>query len=571
MPDFFHKRNKLIAETIIFVDKYNTPLPIQMKKIFFSCITIFSLSFPVSVNANSFIDVSQKSPYYTSIEYFKNGGRIHGYQDGRFLPHKTISRAAFIKLIIETSSSVKNISDCNFLKNVKFRDVQKQHWFAPYICTANENGIIHGYSDNTFRPSNEISLAGAAKILTEAFHIPLKTKKIHDPWYAPHIAALQAYDIIPNGLKIPSQKLTRGETVEMLYKIIFTDVQTADTQVLQKQSIHPVHAKIPTQQKKSIETANTIGNKKQYQTGTALSPASSCEKYNTKKCFYGEKYDKNKNQCIFQCGNIRECQSLSKKIEKRMSKLFSPPPTDHKKYGGYTANVPTKITTYAIDNGTISKKEDENNIDYRLLPLENDVQLQKKIWRDIVQVFPKQYLELLTEFQIFSDGAGLMTGEVYKVIQNDQQTGWGIAIDPADIDDIAYTLLHELAHTIDIYQSRPQCESEGIFTNENRYLQHFTKQFWEPYGDTFTNLQGMNKTNREKEIETLSKKYKDFFLTDYALKNSEEDFSESFAHFVLLNKPSTKTIADQKIQFFYDYPELVHLRSSLRWVLFSRW
>ena len=74
---------------------------------------------------------------------------------------------------------------------------------------------------------------------------------------------------------------------------------------------------------------------------------------------------------------------------------------------------------------------------------------------------------------------------------------------------------------------------------------------------------------KEREIQSLSKKYVDFFLTEYSLTNPTEDFCETFAHFVLMEKPdSYYAVADQKILFFHDYPELVRLRDSLRWSLF---
>ena len=58
--------------------------------------------------------------------------------------------------------------------------------------------------------------------------------------------------------------------------------------------------------------------------------------------------------------------------------------------------------------------------------------------------------------------------------------------------------------------------------------------------------------------------HKKQFVTNYAATNPDEDFAESFTAFVLKEKPTTSTIADQKIQFFYDFPELVEMRDFMR-------
>ena len=53
-------------------------------------------------------------------------------------------------------------------------------------------------------------------------------------------------------------------------------------------------------------------------------------------------------------------------------------------------------------------------------------------------------------------------------------------------------------------------------------------------------------------------------MTEYAATNPSEDFAESFMVFVLKEKPIKSTITDQKILFFYDFPELVEIRDFIR-------
>ena len=44
----------------------------------------------------------------------------------------------------------------------------------------------------------------------------------------------------------------------------------------------------------------------------------------------------------------------------------------------------------------------------------------------------------------------------------------------------------------------------------------------------------------------------------------KEDVAETWTYFVMTPQPGGDTLADQKIRFFYNYPELVDLRAQIR-------
>ena len=54
-----------------------------------------------------------------------------------------------------------------------FSDVPRTHWAYNYIATMATRGIINGYSDGTFKPSNKVTRAEWAKLLTMTAEIPL--------------------------------------------------------------------------------------------------------------------------------------------------------------------------------------------------------------------------------------------------------------------------------------------------------------------------------------------------------------------------------------------------------------
>jgi hypothetical protein len=100
--------------------------------------------------------------------------------------------------------------------------------------------------------------------------------------------------------------------------------------------------------------------------------------------------------------------------------------------------------------------------------------------------------------------------------------------------------------------------------NSDSYINAFYDQFW-------VNIHAeWNKINLEEDkdkysekLDAFYQKYQDQFVTDYAPTNPEEDIAESWAFFVLGPKPTDNTIADEKVLFFYQYPELVKLRANI--------
>ncbi|WP_419865888.1 putative zinc-binding metallopeptidase [Ureibacillus xyleni] len=77
---------------------------------------------------------------------------------------------------------------------------------------------------------------------------------------------------------------------------------------------------------------------------------------------------------------------------------------------------------------------------------------------------------------------------------------------------------------------------------KDAYLTSFYREFWEVPG---------------------SGDLHDFFVSEYARVSPEEDFAESFAHFVLTQTPEGNTVKDEKILYFYQFEELVQLRTKI--------
>lgn len=108
---------------------------------------------------NNFSDVSADKWYNNAVSTLCHMGVLGGYSDGTFRPNAPITRAEFAKIAVSFSrangSAVYSY----------FTDVKTTDWFAPYVTTAKDSGLIEGYSDGSFKPENRITRAEACAIV----------------------------------------------------------------------------------------------------------------------------------------------------------------------------------------------------------------------------------------------------------------------------------------------------------------------------------------------------------------------------------------------------------------------
>ena len=81
---------------------------------------------------------------------------IFGYEDGTFRPDNNMSRAEAAAIFARLISEKKNEKISG---KSNFNDVSKNEWYSDYIGYLSKYGIIKGYSDNTFRPNDNVSRA----------------------------------------------------------------------------------------------------------------------------------------------------------------------------------------------------------------------------------------------------------------------------------------------------------------------------------------------------------------------------------------------------------------------------
>ena len=156
-----------------------------------------------------------------AIEFLKEQNVVQGYEKNQYKPNRKISRAEFLKILLETSVAEKKTCTKTEVQNIQkiFSDVSPDEWFAEYICTGYNSGFVNGYPDKTFKPQQAISLAEASKIVALAQEIDTSSKKV-DEWFTPFLETFKEEKVL-NQKKMhdPSTAISRGDMADMIWRI----------------------------------------------------------------------------------------------------------------------------------------------------------------------------------------------------------------------------------------------------------------------------------------------------------------------------------------------------------------
>lgn len=192
------------------------------------------------------------------------------------------------------------------------------------------------------------------------------------------------------------------------------------------------------------------------------------------------------------------------------------------------------------------------------------------LWADVRALLPEGAFADFGRFEIFTDGPAETLAYVYTMDAAGER--WVLAIDPEDAGDGQYfteTILHEYFHYLSLNddqvtytrnQTTDTYNEPGMVSRPDSYLNDFYQRFWSGYLDDC--LAGDDTYN-------FFLRHYDDFVSDYASTDPSEDICESFTYFVLYEKEEAWDVWEEKLNFFYDYPELVAFRDEVRTRLFK--
>jgi hypothetical protein len=124
----------------------------------------------------TFNDVPYGSTFYQFVETAAEEGVISGYDCGGsgepcpgryFRPNNNVTRGQVTKMIMLAFGFAEDTSG-----GPHFSDVPEGSTFYANIETLYNLGIIGGYSDGTFRPSNLVTRAQVSKMISLGLDVP---------------------------------------------------------------------------------------------------------------------------------------------------------------------------------------------------------------------------------------------------------------------------------------------------------------------------------------------------------------------------------------------------------------
>lgn len=250
------------------------------------------------------------------------------------------------------------------------------------------------------------------------------------------------------------------------------------------------------------------------------------------------------------------------------------------------------LVVYSVEGDVISYPE------YKMAPDSvkselKDFTLQNEAWGLFVELIPLSDREMVTQYQVFTDGIDNTLAAVEQ--SEDDPTQWILDVDIEDLGNknaLIFTVIHEFAHLLTLNASQvtpdadlvldpfnPELQIEKAAACPNyfagtgcsypdSYIQAFHDRFWVDINDEWQKIDLMQYDKGDlisyyNALYGFYMEHRDQFVGDYAVTHPAEDIAESFTHFVFSPKPTGNSIREKKIRFFYDYPELVRLRGDI--------
>ena len=172
---------------------------------------------------NKFTDIDNHWAKKAILD-FANKSYINGYSDNTFRPNDDITRAEFVKVVNKVFGLTLN----GEIEELKFEDVNPEGWYYTDLCIGVQAGYINGYSDNTFRPNGKITRQEAAAIVTSIAKLSgdgilefVDNDEIA-PWAKSSVDALNDNKIMggyEDNTFRPKKSITRAEAVSTLDRV----------------------------------------------------------------------------------------------------------------------------------------------------------------------------------------------------------------------------------------------------------------------------------------------------------------------------------------------------------------
>lgn len=194
----------------------------------------------------------------------------------------------------------------------------------------------------------------------------------------------------------------------------------------------------------------------------------------------------------------------------------------------------------------------------------------QKLWDDIISkvVRKEERASFMDRFVLYTDGVHYQLGFTTPAEPDNVKNSMWLDINDVFDENQEYrhyyktvsTVIHEFGHVLALNEDQLDVQKNGDDSislppyRENSYMSAFMKKF---YPDMDVNDSHASEMHAYRE-------HPDEYVSLYATDKTMEDFADSFMCFVLMDKQKETSVARKKINFFYDYPNMVEIRNEIR-------
>lgn len=178
----------------------------------------------------SYADMPREHWAHEAVSFLANQEppAVSGYEDGRFYPDRKVTRAEFVKLIMQAFRFDAGSAECSYV------DVHVDAWYYPFAAAAQAAGVVTGTDDGRFAPEEEITRQDMAVMLCRAAEIKLipmeQTRETVFPdgdtvsvYAQKAVETLAGAGVIggtDGGMLKPFAPATRAQAAKMIYEIM---------------------------------------------------------------------------------------------------------------------------------------------------------------------------------------------------------------------------------------------------------------------------------------------------------------------------------------------------------------
>lgn len=299
------------------------------------------------------------------------------------------------------------------------------------------------------------------------------------------------------------------------------------------------------------------------------------------ECEVGDVFNEERMTCEYVCESEAECKQLAQEAEDELAAWGD----EYEKDTGPVAEPTSKNGFVGEDAGATGGSSEDNLSATYTVRSDESIALKTgkkgtkdaEVWEKVAALSPDTFTaQFIETYGVFSDAQS----DTLAYVHDDDGNGkWQVVVNLAGYEssterERSTTLIHELGHIVTLNSKQVNtgvdengCPRPAFYTGEGcarqgAYIAKFVDSFWD--SADLAAVGGGAGDNGEAATSLYERK-SNAFVTDYAATNPGEDIAESFALFILdLRNPAPQTVAERKVTFFYQFPDLVSFRADMR-------